>query len=296
MALSKDIISIIVVMLISSLIGLIIVKTIDAHLSAISINMPAINLPEQKITVKIDDSSHIPSGTSSVNGAAKVGNIIYNSLDSLKPKQTGGQGISTTPREFNPLRYRSESKSISRPTIVVPLPSADHNSRPALYPSNEQSTVEPPLAIDRIATYYRDPKDMTPAQLIKFQEKAKFTNMTVNDYENWLLTFRNMPEKLVGFHRSNLKVLLRGGHLTPDDMPSRTVIPNSARDQYTNIMNNHVDDNIPQPEFLGYQPSNYENQIGSPSKNNRNLRHLDYINPDEPLKTWILTRQPAPLK
>ena len=131
---------------------------------------------------------------------------------------------------------------------------------------------------------------MTSEQLVKFQQRAKFSNMTVKDYQNWLNTFKNNPGRLTGFHRANLKVLLRGGSLDPSDMPQRTHIPDNSYDQYTKLLHGQVEDNIPQPEFLGYQPHNYEEQIGNPLERNRSLRHLDYVNPDEPMKTWILTR------
>jgi hypothetical protein len=134
---------------------------------------------------------------------------------------------------------------------------------------------------------------MSAEQLVKFQQRAKLENMTIRDYQNWLLTFSNDPGRLVGFHRGNLKVLLRGGQLESTDMPQRTRVPDNSLDQYTQIIHDQVLDNIPQPEFLGYQPHNYEEQVGHPShQSNRDLRHLDYVNPDEPLKTWILTRDP----
>lgn len=292
MKLDDKTMSVITVMLIAALIGFVIVKTVDAHLGDISINMPSIKFPEQKITVKIDgDTLPVPAST-------HTGTVIYNSLDTLKKdaQETmqigGGTCGSTMPNrtDYDASKYRSESKSISKPTIIPPPATADHEARPAPVKRELSSLTEPQPEKGHMGhTYYKDPKEMTPAQLVKFQERAKFTNMTVKDYANWLLTFRDIPEKLTGFHRANLKVLIRGGQLEKVDMPIRMAVPDGARDQYTKIMHDQVQDNIPQPEFLGYQPSNYESQIGSPMKKNRNLRHLDYINPDEPLKTWILT-------
>jgi hypothetical protein len=311
MVLDNNIMSVVIVMLISSLIGLTIVKTIDSHMSDISINMPAINLPQQKITVQVTDhnmslpapglgsASKTSSGVVIPSSTVKSGNIIYNSLDSLQkgggPAPICSQKLAVSPAEsrsiYKPSKYRSLSKAIKSPSITVPDPSTDHSSRPAPYPRKESAMNEPQPAPLPSPTYYKHPNDMTASQLVKFQEKAKFTNMNVKDYENWLQTFVQTPEKLVGFHRANLKVLVRGGTLEQTDMPVRTVCPDTAKDQYSKIMDYNLQDNVPQPEFLGYKPSNFENQIGFPADKNRNMRHLDYINPDEPLKTWILTRE-----
>lgn len=305
MKLDDKTMSMVIVMLIAALIGFVIVKTIDGHLSDISINMPAIKFPEQKITVQIDSD---PLAQAPLPAGKHTGTVVYNSLDTLsrshppsQPLQTGGGtcgGTMPSRTDYDAAKYRSESKSIPKPTIIPPPASKDHVARPAPVKRALPSLTEPQPANpaspstdpSKAETYYKDPKEMTPAQLVKFQERAKFTNMTVKDYANWLLTFRDIPEKLTGFHRANLKVLIRGGKLEKVDMPIRTAPPEGAQDQYTKIMHDQVQDNIPQPEFLGYQPSNYESQIGSPMEKNRNLRHLDYINPDEPLKTWVLTR------
>jgi hypothetical protein len=195
---------------------------------------------------------------------------------------------------YNPDNYRSTSGAITKPTITVPEPSSlsGQRSYPAPYPRATPATVEPSEAVEG-TTFYADPKDMTPDQLIMFQNRAKFENMTLADYQNWLSTFALTPQKLTGFHRSNLKVLLRGGKLSPSDMPTRSKVPDTASDQYTKIMHDSLPE-IPHPEFLGYQPYNYEDV--EPNIQNRDLRHLDFINPDEPLKTWILTREPPSSK
>jgi len=297
---SRDILSIITVFLIAALIGLTVVKVVETRMTDISINMPTIKFPQQKIIVQLQDED--PGTGLSANIHKKEGTIVYNSLESLRDiitetkagVQAGGSPSSdmickkTLPSarsDYDAGLYKSRTEAIQKPTIVVPEASTlqGQTSYPAKYPRASPLLTEP--------TYYMDPSRMTADQLAKFQQRAKFENMTVIDYQNWLLTFRNDPGRLTGFHRGNLKVLLRGGQLDPTDMPQRTRIPDNSRDQYSRIMHDQVNDNIPQPEFLGYQPHNYEQDMGYPADTNRNLRHLDYVNPDEPLKTWILTRE-----
>lgn len=58
--------------------------------------------------------------------------------------------------------------------------------------------------------YYKDPRDMTPAQVIKFRKKAKMENMTTQDYINWLSLFRYDIESLPIEHRRNFQRYLQG--------------------------------------------------------------------------------------
>ena len=360
---TKDAISVIIVLLLSALIGLTIIKVIEVRMSDIAINMPKINmpkinippirLPKQKIVVKLQDPDIGTGATvkgAPVDSGNKKAQVVYNSLESFRDKQTGGQPnpveydeydknqleriinrpvplapdqhtmtgnkelarkqkslirgkgknivcrkkLPPTRTHFNKDLYQSKTGAIDKPRINVPKPSVDHSSRPALYPRNKPSIGEPEKNPNMTDTYYRDPKTMTPVQLIKFQDKARIEKMTIKDYQNWLLTFRDMSQRLTGFHRQNLKVLIRGGQLEPSDMPVRCPAPSGVEESYAKMMRGRVP-NTPNPEFLGYQPSNYEQEIGASSRENRNLRHLDYINPDEPLKTWELTNEQVKL-
>jgi hypothetical protein len=303
---TSDVLSITIVFLLAGLIGLTIVKIVEVRMSDISINMPAIKFPQQNITVQVKEED-TESGAGE-RGGGTPSKVIYNSLETMR--QGGGAGgevaapltgevckktLPPARTHYNSDNYHSESKEIVKPSIEVPKPSASpmHSSYPASYPREKMRLIEPsgsPSADGK--TYYMDPKRMTPVQLVKFQQKAKFENMTVTDYQNWLRTFKNNPGQLTGYHRANLKVLVRGGQLEPIDMPQRHRVPDTSHDQYTKLLHGQVEDNIPQPEFLGYHPHNYEEHIGQAAVGkNRSLRHLDYVNPDEPLKTWALTRE-----
>lgn len=62
----------------------------------------------------------------------------------------------------------------------------------------------------RRPNYYKDPKDMTPPQIIKFKRKAKVDKMTLDDYKNWLSLFRYDVENLPKIHLRNFYRYMRG--------------------------------------------------------------------------------------
>ena len=299
--------SALIVLLVSSFIGFTIVRIVDGRMSNISINMPRVHVPQPKVTVKLDSSLqglNIKPFKQSGGSAEEPVKLVIPYTQSINPLNTGtalGSGagadyVKVCPSNLPPKRdhyerddYHSEPVAMPRPK-GVPSDSADHQSRPAQYPQEAEVSTDLADTLSSGKTYYKDPADMTPAQRVKFRNKAKFTNMTVKDYKNWLQLFKNTPEKLAGFHRGNLRILTHGGHLMESDMPRVTPEPHKADHEYMEKINQGVIDNIPQPEYLGYQAHNFEEEIGSSLKANRNLRHLDYMNPDEPLKTWILTR------
>jgi hypothetical protein len=79
-------------------------------------------------------------------------------------------------------------------------------------------------------------------------------------------------------------------------LPRVHPVPAKAEHEYMKIISQGTLDNISQPEFSnpGIQPSNYDVDMGALF--NRSLRHLDFVNPDEPMKTWVLTRESTKLK
>jgi hypothetical protein len=182
----------ILTILFSVLIGLTIVKVVEARMTDISINMPKITLPQIQVTIK--DREQLQTG--------------------------GGSGTTPSALQFDPSRYHSLSCSVPKP-ISTTEPARYDKEAVSQEPVARQpeALTEPEVAGLGTGTYYMDPKDMNAAQLVKFQHRAKFENMTVKDYERWLLTFRTTETKLSEFHRNNLKILLRGGHLIRSDLP-----------------------------------------------------------------------------
>lgn len=197
---------------------------------------------------------------------------------------------------YDQYKYKSESKSVPKEGgLPKNMLTAHEHSLPAPYPQPRVATVEPDAAESiSSGTYYKDPSQMTAAQRSKFRNKAKFANMTPLDYRNWLLMFKDEEHKLTAFHRSNLRIVTRGGQLTAADLPRVTRTPKRADEAYMQKIEDGRLDNIPQPENHGYKASNYDQDIGF--KYDRNVRHLDYVNEDEPLKTWELSRSVEKMK
>lgn len=192
----------ILTILFSVLIGLTIVKVVEARMTDISINMPKITLPQIQVTIK--DREQLQSG----GGGG------------------GGGGGAASALQFDPSRYHSLSCSVPKP-VSTTEPARYDKEAVSQEPVSRQpeALTEPEVAGLGTGTYYMDPKDMNAAQLVKFQHRAKFENMTVKDYENWLITFHTKRSMLTAmdlseFHRNNLKILLRGGHLIRSDLPA----------------------------------------------------------------------------
>ena len=282
---------IIIIALIAAMIGLIIVKIVDVRLQGISINMPSVNLPA--VIIKMSDGEPaVAMFENKQTAGASDFNTDQSSLTLSDPKKMQSRF------KFDPKKYASLITPLKN-TGVTPKDSIDHNSHPAPYPS-----VSKPIELNLrsrkngTVTYYLNPKQMTPAQTEQFKLKAKFENMTIKDYENWLNLFKGTPQQLSGFHRANLKILNRNGKLIKADLPSRTALPSKSGHEYTKIISQGTLENIPQPEYLGYMPYNIDQEINLKGlkRDNRDLRHLDFINPDEPMKTWILTREQSKSK
>ncbi len=309
-----------VIVLLAACIGLIIVKVVDARLKDISINMPTVNLPTINISLPTDlggAGASVTLGAAQFKPAAVVkqtagapdtpvyGQHIAKAYDEntedtqgiIKPdvKIPNVQDLSDDCKNrtrFIASRYESD-KDARVYTGITPQPSVDHQSRPAPWSISRPAleSAPEPRSMGFGITYYLDPKNMTPDQIQKFKLKAKFEKMTVQDYTNWLNLFVNTPEKLTAFHRANLRIIARGGTLSETDLPHETPVPPTAEHEYfKKISNGSQMNNIPQPEYLGYQPYNMEQAAVLSPPLNRNLRHLDFVNPDEPLKTWELTR------
>lgn len=267
----------VIVLLLSALVGLTIIRVVEVRMNDIAINMPTINLPQQHITVQLDSAGDGVPRAFVQKGGRLDGQICKRDIASPRS-------------HYNSKLYHSESRAIKKPTIVVPpaVSVAGTRSLPASYPVSRtaQASDLPVVSDQDTGNYYKHPSTMTPDQLVKFRLHAKFENMTVGDYENWLSIHRDNPVHLSKLHRDNLRVLNRGGRLTREDMPSRHRLPATAEGQY--LMGRGVVQR-PAPDTALPRASNFESQSGAPA-DELPLRHLDYIDPNEPMKTWILSR------
>lgn len=123
-------------------------------------------------------------------------------------------------------------------------------------------------------TAYRDPKDMTSDDIRRF--KAKFrNNFTLQDYKNWLMLYKQDPENLREQHRKNLRVILRGGQLTPKDIPSIRVRPPTDAADYFQRMYKGGNIAVTFPDNDGpYVGANYG-------------QYNDFVPPENVASNWI---------
>jgi hypothetical protein len=113
----------------------------------------------------------------------------------LKPQNISCQG-----RLFDSSKYKSRSIPVAKiPGINTVTGSND----------------------DNIDLYYIKPDKMTSAQLEYFKKYAKYKNMSINDYINWLLLFSN-DEKYPNNNKYNKAMkynYLQGIQLLKEDIP-----------------------------------------------------------------------------
>lgn len=282
--------------------GLVIVNTVDNRLSDISINMPMITLPQNHISLKLAD------GMANVIEHGQTNYKITPSTENIKPlKQTGGAnpasvmkiGIPpiTSPvakerscmrpidvynHQFNSSQFKSESKKIDHPQIDVPTDTRNTESYPASYPTTTQGYRTTLSHKQLVPTYYRNPKDMTAAQILRFKTKANLGKMTVEDYENWLMLFTQHLNDLEKRHRDKLRILLKGGRLTVLDLPDgKEPSPPLSAEAMFNAK--YLVTNSPAPDTTGPQYAYNFDDFGAYSQPN-NLKHMATYNPDEIIK------------
>ncbi len=85
---------------------------------------------------------------------------------------------------------------------------------------------------------YKDPKKMKCLELIDFKRKYR-SNMTLQDYTNWLLLYKDSMYNLKEYHQANLIKLLNGEKLTKDDIPYMrlTNLSNMSSKYFKNMYN-----------------------------------------------------------
>jgi len=276
------IIIIFIVVLLSSGLGLIIVQTVDNRLSNISINMPEIIVPPAKVVLEVNNE--LPNG---LNIQPQTKYRIKPKNKSIKvPEQQGAGSESpmcknTTPRHFDSKLYRSESKKINKPKqLTIPTDTAHKKSLPAPYPSQPETTEPLPLPLNNTSSiqYYKNPEEMTVTQKYKFKTKAKFNNMTIKDYTNWLQLYRDDVENLSKHNRKNLKNFLKGQTLNVIDIPKDELIaPPTASSNYEKLTGiSQKQEKIHHDTDV--QAANYDDfeQFMPPVK----MKHLSHFNPD----------------
>ncbi len=123
-------------------------------------------------------------------------------------------------------------------------------------------------------TNYRDPKDMTPEDRNRFKMKFR-SNMTLQDYKNWLFLYKNDIEDLRQHHRRNLLKLLRGGQLSERDIPSVQLKPPTDASDYFQKM------------YKGGKISVHFPDNDSPLVGANFNQYTDFVSPENTASSWI---------
>lgn len=270
------IITVIIVML-SYALGLIIVQTVDHRLSNISINMPEIKVPRANVVVKMGNNMKTVTATSS---ADQLYYQVRPKNKGIRITQTGGAASKlcnkSEPRHFDSKAYKSESAKATAPAKTNPTEDAIVHSLPATYPHKSEAVNTRDIE-EGDGTHYKDPAEMTPEQQVKFKNKAKYSKMTLRDYQNWLRLFTDDPHNLSQSDRKNLR---RVDSLTVDDIP-KTPIPD-AQQNYDKLLHttHKLSPDITQPSDV-LAANSFDFDQFMPSKR---LKHMTHFNPDEDLK------------
>lgn len=123
-------------------------------------------------------------------------------------------------------------------------------------------------------TVYKDPKDMIPEERERFKLKFR-SNMTLQDYKNWLMLYKDEIENLRQRHRRNLLKLMRGGQLNLKDIPSiRLKPPTEASDYFQKL-------------YKGSKISVHFPDNGSPLVGSNYNDYNDFVPPENTASSWI---------
>ena len=123
-------------------------------------------------------------------------------------------------------------------------------------------------------TNYKDPKDMTPEERQRFKWKYR-NNMTVQDYKNWLLLYKDEIENLRQHHRRNLLKILKGGRLSERDVPAIQLKPPTTAADYFQKM------------YKGGKISVHFPDNDSPLIGSNYNQFNDFISPEDTASSWI---------
>lgn len=281
----------VVVVLLAYGLGLIIVQTVDNRLSNISINMPEIKVPPANVVVRLNGSEL---------GGLGLGGSDQQTHYQIKPKnkkikivteQQGG-AIPVTkmckndrPRHFVADVYKSKLGKLDKlPEKVEPTEEPHVKSLPARYPAAPATPLNPEQNVAGEKTYYLPLDRMTPEQKLKFKARAKFANMTLQDYINWLTLYKDDQHNLTKHNRQNLRRMLRGDILTVSDIPKDSnKIPSTAAQHYQKLTGDtNIDMTQPETTDVSINASNYDayDQYMPP----KNLKHMTHFNQDEDVK------------
>ena len=190
----------IIVVIIAMILGLTIINVVDKRLSEISINIPkqniVVNVPEKNNTIEGFDSG----------SESKSSHTLY------KTPQKGDE----------PNETKNQIPFTNNGSEVVCSKDHNHGERMGLI-----CTYGP--------TNYQNPADMNERDRMIFKTSYP-SNMTLQDYINWLWLYKNQTSGLTVDHRKNLEALKKGIQIKYSDKPTTKESPPLTAENYFDKM------------------------------------------------------------
>jgi len=205
---------------------------------------------------------------------------IFNTNENIDLKKVNADR-NVSCREHAPDPRKIDKKDYNSKGFVIKGNSVNMNN---VNPMQKESYSQP---IQSDTTYYINPSNMTDSQRARFKTNAKLNKMTVQDYKNWLLLYRNDSTGLNDIQIKHLKLLLDDDYINEDMLiEARTSV---SEEMQTEARIESEDQNI---EVLDdsyyYNPINadvlYTNYLNLSKKEqvlNSNISTLNAYNADE---------------
>ena len=236
----QNIIYFFTIILVAYLIGVVIVSVIDKRLSKINLT-----IPKQNVVIKLEGNENLSnkfsvSQTDMQSSDAKK-NINISSIKILKPKFD---------EEFNDMHNNIEGFSKLKTNEVCkkyePLDSTIfYNNKFRACCKNHKHSKSGKIDCKYGPTNYADPPDMSITDKKLFMLSYP-SNMTLQDYINWLLCFIGKEDDLSYNHIVNLEKLLAGKELEYKDgvlpPPQNVSTPLTSREYFDKLYNKDGED------------------------------------------------------
>ncbi len=244
----------VVTFIIAYFMGLTIIRVVDNRMKDISINMPKISLPEQHITISLNGDKLCTTKDTNSHGTDIV-------IPKFKIPSTSTSASSDV-ESFENVNASSKGVRVgcAKDSDCNLVHGQGHNICKS---DNTCHCVSGSGTFCHLSsTNYKDPRDMSTIERKIFKKKFR-TDMTFQDYKNWLLLYKNETHKLRRHHRINLIKLLNGVVITENDIPDIQVLPPLDPSEYFKKMYNGGKISIQFPEsdqtggLLEYNYSDY---------------------------------------
>lgn len=215
------------VILVGIVIGMAIVFVISRKMNDISINMPKVNLPPQELVIRVDNSPGNSGENFSISGPnVRIVKKSSHEEDVMLSKSSRGKESSESSKEkFETTNVKSEYCANDSDCNNV------HGDGTNI--CKKDGTCHCILG-DGVLCHlgkmnYKHPSKMTKEEQGLFKQAYR-SNFTLQDYQNWLLMYKNDSHNLRSHHRVNLYKIMVGKKLT--DLPVLRVKQPVTTDEY----------------------------------------------------------------